>query len=169
VLSCDPRPHLLTELSSGAATHSSALDLASLSRWAPALPCVPWLRALPPREESSGAATCFSAPNLASLPRWAPALPRGLGLASSRGELRCCHIPHGSQWAMDHRNKEGSSCPRHVAGLTCIQSSIVCYRDACKACRHAATVRFNSVMQAQLTTPIHGYSVIRPDRMAPQR
>jgi hypothetical protein len=45
-------PHLLAELSSGAAKCSSALDLASLLRWVPMLPCVPWLRALsPPRGE----------------------------------------------------------------------------------------------------------------------
>jgi hypothetical protein len=72
-----PGPRLLTELSSGAATCSLAPDLASLSMWAPALPHIPWLRALPPREESSDAATCSSAPDLASLSRWAPALPRG--------------------------------------------------------------------------------------------
>jgi hypothetical protein len=40
------RPRLLAELSSGAATRSSAPDLASLPRWALALPRVPWLRAL---------------------------------------------------------------------------------------------------------------------------
>jgi hypothetical protein len=43
-----PEPHLLAELSSGAATCSSAPDLTSLPRWAPALPRVPWLRALSP-------------------------------------------------------------------------------------------------------------------------
>jgi hypothetical protein len=141
-------PRLLAELSSGAATRSSAPDLAFLPRWAPALPHVPWLRILPPREESSGAATCSSAPdlaflprwapalsrvpwlwalpsreecssavtcssapNLASLPRWAPTLPRGPGLASPRGELRCCHVPHDPQWAVDHTNKEGLPAP----------------------------------------------------------
>jgi hypothetical protein len=36
-------PHLLDELSSGTATCSSAPDLASLPRWAPALPRVRWL------------------------------------------------------------------------------------------------------------------------------
>jgi hypothetical protein len=88
-----PGPHLLAELSSGAATCSSTSNLASLLRWAPALSCVPWLRALPPQEESSGVATCFSAPNLTFLPRWVSALPRGPGLACPSGELRCCHIP----------------------------------------------------------------------------
>jgi hypothetical protein len=115
-----PEPCLLTELSSGAATCSSTPDLASLPRWAPALPRVPWLRALPPREESSGAAMCSTALDLASLPRWAPALPRGPDLASPRGEFRCCHVPHGPQRAVDHRNKERPSCPRHVAGFACI-------------------------------------------------
>jgi hypothetical protein len=146
------------DVSSGAATHSSALDLASLSRWALALPRVPWLRALPPRDVSSGAAMCSSALDLASLPRWAPALPRGPGLATPRGELRCCHVPHGPQQAVNHRNKKGPSCPRHVAGLTCIQSMVACYQGACKACGHTATVRFNRATQTQLTTPGHGYS-----------
>jgi hypothetical protein len=114
-------PRLIAELSLSAITCSSASDLTSLSRWAPALPRVLWLRVLPPREESSGAVTCSSAPDLISLPRW-------------------------------------SSCPRHAAGLTCVQSTVTCYRGACKACGHAATVRFNSAMQSELTTPVHGYS-----------
>jgi hypothetical protein len=153
-----PGSHLLAELSSGAATCSSAPDLASLPLWALALSYVSWLRALPPREESSDTTTCSSASDLASLPRWAPALPRGPGLASLRGELRCCHVPHGPQRVVDHKNKEGPSCPRHTAGLACVQSTVGCYRDACKACGHAATVWFNSATQAQLTTPGHGYS-----------
>jgi hypothetical protein len=157
-MSCGPGPRLLAELRSGATTCSSARDLASLLRWAPALPHVPWLWALPPREESSGAATCSSAPDLASLPRWAPAMSRGPGLASPRGELWCYHVPHGPQPAVDHRNKERSSCPRHAAGLACVQSMVVCYRGDYKACGQAATVRFNSVAQAQLTTPGRGYS-----------
>jgi hypothetical protein len=71
-----PGPHLLAELSSGAATCSSASDLTCQPRLASALPRVPWPQALPPREESSGAATC----------------PMALSSASSRGELRCCHV-----------------------------------------------------------------------------
>jgi hypothetical protein len=146
VLPRGPGPHLLVEMSSGVATHSSAPDLASVPRWAPALPRVPWLRALPPREESSDAGMCSSALDLISLPRWALTLPRGPGLASLRGELRCCHVPHDPQRTMEHRNKEGPSCPRHAAGLACVQSTITCYRGAYKACGHAATVRFNSAM-----------------------
>jgi hypothetical protein len=153
-----PRPCLLAELSSSAATRSSAPDLTSLPRWAPTLPRIPWLRTLPPREESSGATTCSSAPDLTSLPRWAPVLPCGPDLASLRGELRCFHVPHGPQRAIDHMNKEGSSCPRHAAGLACVQSTVACYRGACKACRQAATVRFNRATQAQWTTSKHGYS-----------
>jgi hypothetical protein len=153
-----PGPRLLAELSSDAATRTSAPDLASLSRWAPTLPRVLWHRALPPREESSSAATCSSALDLGSLLRWASALPRGPGIASSRGGLRCCHIPHSSQRAVDHMNKERPSCPRHAAGLTCVQSTIACYRGTCKACGHAATVRFNSATQAELTTPGHDYN-----------
>jgi hypothetical protein len=139
-----PGHHLLAELSSGAATRSSAPDLASLSRWAPALPRVTWLRALPSREESSGAATCSSAPDLASLLRWAPTLSRGISLASPRGELQCCHVPHGPQRAVDHRNKEGPSCPRHTARLACVQSTVTCYQGTYKVCGQVATVQFNS-------------------------
>jgi hypothetical protein len=157
-VSCGPGPRLLAELSSDAATCSSALDLASLPRWAPALPRVPWLRALPPQEESSDAAKCSSAPDLASLLRWAPVLQRGPGLTSPRGELRCCHIPHDPQRAVDHRNKERPSCHMHAAGLTCVQSTVACYRGACKACGQAVTVRFNNATQNQLITPGHGYS-----------
>jgi hypothetical protein len=157
-VSLSSEPCLLAEVSSGAATCSSALGIASLPRWAPTLPHVPWLWALPPREESFGVAMCSSTPDLTSLLRWAPTLPRGPGLASPRGELRCCHVPHGPQRAVEHRNKEMSSYPRHAAGLTCVQSMVACYRSACKACEHATTVWFNNAVQAQLTTPGHGYS-----------
>jgi hypothetical protein len=144
-------PHLLAELSFDATTHSSA------PVGSDAATC-PMALALPPREKSSGAATCSSSLDLASLPMWALALPRGPGLTSPRGELRCCHIPHGPQQAVDHRNKEGPSCPRYAAGLACVQSTVVCYRGACKVCGQAATVRFNSATLSQLTTPEHGYS-----------
>jgi hypothetical protein len=62
------------------------------------------------------------------------------------------------QRAVDHRNKEGPSCLRHAVGLVCVQSTVACYRGVCKACGQAATVRFNSATQSQLTTPGHGYS-----------
>jgi hypothetical protein len=153
-----PGPHLLAGVSSGAATRSSASDLASVLRWALSRSHVTWLRALPPRDDSSGAAMCSSAPDLASLPRWPPALPHGPDLTSPRGKLRCYHVPHGPQRAVDHKNKEGLSCPRHVAGLACVQSTVVCYRGICKACGYVATVRFNSATQSQLITPGHGYS-----------
>jgi hypothetical protein len=69
-----PGPHLLAELSSDAATCSSAPGLASLLRWAPTLPRVPWL----------------------SLPeRRAPALPHVSHLPTSppcQGGLRSCHV-----------------------------------------------------------------------------
>jgi hypothetical protein len=90
------------------------------ARWAPTLPRVPCLSALPHREESSGATTYSSAPDLASLPRWASMLPRGPNLASPRGELRCCHVPHGHQRVVDHRNKERPNCLRHTTELTCV-------------------------------------------------
>jgi hypothetical protein len=154
-----PGPYLLAELSSGAATCSSAPYLTSLLRWAPALPRVPWLWALPPREESSGAATCSSAPDLASLPRWAPVLPRVTWLRAlppreeSSDAATCSSAPDLAslpRWAR--------MCLKHAAGLTCVQSTITCYRGACKACGHTVTVRFNSATHAQLTTPRHDYS-----------
>jgi hypothetical protein len=107
---------------------------------------VPWLWVLPLREESSDAATCSSALDLTSPLRWTSTLPRDPDIASSRGELRCCHVPHGAQRAVNHRNKERASCPKHAAELACVQSTVLCYRGACKVCGHAATVRFNSVM-----------------------
>jgi hypothetical protein len=62
------------------------------------------------------------------------------------------------QRVVDHRNKERPSCPRHAAGLICVQSMAACYRGVYKACEYAAIVQFNSATQAQLTTPGHGYS-----------
>jgi hypothetical protein len=62
------------------------------------------------------------------------------------------------QRAVDHRNKEGSSCPRHAAGLACVQSTVACYRGAYKACGQAATICFNRATQAQMTTPEPGYN-----------
>jgi hypothetical protein len=43
------------------------------------------------------------------------------GSASLREELRCCYVPHAPQRAVDHRNKERSSCPRHTARFICFQ------------------------------------------------
>jgi hypothetical protein len=57
---------------------------------------------------------------------WLRALP------SLRGELRCCHVPHGTQRAVDHRNKERPSCPRHAARLACFQGLLYAFA------RHAA-------------------------------
>jgi hypothetical protein len=136
---------------------SSVLGLAFLSRWALVLSCVTWLLTLSSRE-NFGAVTCYSVPDLTSLPRWAPTLSRGLGLTSLSGELRCCHVSHGLQRAVCYMNKERSSCLRHVAGLAYVQSTITCYRDSCKACGQAVTVRFNNATQAQLITPAYGYS-----------
>jgi hypothetical protein len=62
-VSRDPVPRPLAELSSGAAICSSAPDLTSLPRWAPALSRVPWLQALPPREVGSGTAMYPTAPS----------------------------------------------------------------------------------------------------------
>jgi hypothetical protein len=104
---CSSKPHLPAEVGSNAATCPVASDLASLSRWAPALPRVPQHRTSPPcrgghrhynmshgprprllAKVSSDIATCPLASDLASLPRWAPALPRvpWLRALSPRGE-----------------------------------------------------------------------------------
>jgi hypothetical protein len=157
-VSRDPGPHLLAEVSSGAATCFSAPDLAS------------------PAEVGSGAATCPMALGSAS-PRGelrrchvflssGPRLPAEVG--SGTATWPWPHLPERratvlsrtprSQRAVDHMNKEMPSCPRHMAGLACVQSTVACYRGTCKVCKHAATVRFNSTTHAQLTTYEHSYS-----------
>jgi hypothetical protein len=62
-VSRDFGPHLIAEESSDVATCPSAPDLASLLRWAPMVPRVPWLQALLPRGESSSATTSLMAPS----------------------------------------------------------------------------------------------------------
>jgi hypothetical protein len=132
------------EESSGAAMCSSTPDLASLPRWAPVLP-----RGLGPRLPKRRASALPCVPQLRTSPPY-------------QGGLWRCHVSHGSglclperrapvlprtpqpQRAVDHRNKERSSCPRHAAGLACFQSTLACYRGACKTCGQTATVRFNS-------------------------
>jgi hypothetical protein len=75
-----------------------------------------------PDKVSSGAITCPMTP----------------GFASSRGELRCCHVPHGPQQAVDHKSKEMPSCPRHVARLACFQGLL------CAFVRHATDGPLNT-------------------------
>jgi hypothetical protein len=113
-----------------AATYAVVSDHTSLQRWAPAPLCVPRPRTSPPcceelrrchvflsfgprfpAEMGSGAFTCPMAP----------------GSASPRGEFRCYHISHGLQQAMDHRNKERLTCPRHTGRLACFQGMFVRY------------------------------------------
>jgi hypothetical protein len=84
-----------------------------------------------PDEVSSGAAT----------------YPMALGSASLRGKLRCCHVSHGPRQAVDHRNKEMLSCPRHARALLRRLQDM-----------HATTMRLYSATSAQLTTPGHDYS-----------
>jgi hypothetical protein len=75
-----------------------------------------------PAQGSSGAATCrlgSSTRLLAQGSSGAATYPKTSGSVSPRGELRCCHIPHHPQRAVDHRNKERLSCPSHVASLAC--------------------------------------------------
>jgi hypothetical protein len=119
-------------------SHGSGLCLPE--RRAPALPRVPQLRTSPPCR--GGLRRCHVA----------------TGHASPRGELRCCHVPHGPQRTMEHMNKERHNCLRHAARLSCVQSMALCYRGACKACGHVAIVWFNSATQSQLTTSGHNYS-----------
>jgi hypothetical protein len=159
-----------------ATTQAVALDHTSLHRWAPALPHVPQLRASPPCRGGFWRCHVSHGFGLCLPERRAPALPRVSQLQTlppCRGGLRRCHVvrprlperrapvlPHTSrpQRVVDHRNKRRPSCPRHAAGLACVQSTVACYRGACKACGQTATTRFNSATQAQLTTPGHCYS-----------
>jgi hypothetical protein len=156
--SCSFGPHLPTEVSSDAATCFSAPDLASLSRWVPALPHVPLLQAMPPRDESFGVATCSSILDLTSLSMWAWALPRGPGLASPRGKLRCCHVPHGPSGLLTTRIKKALAASGMQLGSHVSKAWSRVTKAAAKACGHAATVQFNSATHAQLTTPRHRYS-----------
>jgi hypothetical protein len=96
---CSFEPHLPVEVGSNATACPAAPDLASLLRWAPALPRVPQLWNWPPwwgelwcchvsrspeprllTEVNSDAAKYPSSPDLASLLRWTPALSRVLWL-----------------------------------------------------------------------------------------
>jgi hypothetical protein len=59
------------------------------------------------------------------------------------GRLWCCHValtlppreessgavmyPTAPQRAVNHKNKEMPSCPRHAARLACVQSIVACY------------------------------------------
>jgi hypothetical protein len=75
-----------------------------------------------PSQGSSGAATCrlgSSTRLLAQGSSGAATCPKASASVSPRRELRCCHIPHDPQRAVDHRNKERLSCPSHVASLAC--------------------------------------------------
>jgi hypothetical protein len=124
-----------------AATYPAASNLTSLSRWAPILPHVPRPRTLPPyrgglrrchmslssgphlpNEVGFGAAMCLMAP----------------GSAFLRGELRCCHMSHGPQRAVDYKNKK-DCCTRHAARLACFQGTLTRYRGACKTCGPTAS------------------------------
>jgi hypothetical protein len=108
-----------------------------------------------PTEVGSGATTCPAAPYLTSLLRWAPTLPCVPQLRSSlpcRGGLRHFHLSHGSgiflpkgrapmlpcvprpQWAVDHRNKERLSCPRHATRLACFRGKYVHYQGKTSSC-----------------------------------
>jgi hypothetical protein len=73
-------------------------------------------------EMCSGATTCPAAPDLASLLRWAPALlrvPRLWTLPPWRGEVRCCHMSHGSRLCLPER---GAPVLPHVSRLRALPS-----------------------------------------------
>jgi hypothetical protein len=138
---CSFGPHLPAEVDSGATTCPAASDLASLLRRASTLPRVSQLRTSLPCwgglwrfHVSHGSGLCFSEGRAPVLPR----LPRPPA-------------------AMDHRNKERLSYPRHAARLTCFQGMFVRYRSACKTCM---LLQCDSTVQppTQLTTPGHGYN-----------
>jgi hypothetical protein len=84
-MSRGPGPHLLAELSSGAATCSSTLDLTFMLRWAPVLPRVPEAR-LPERR----------APVLPCVPQLRTSPPY-------RGGLWHCYMSHGSGLCLPKR------------------------------------------------------------------
>jgi hypothetical protein len=97
-------PHLPVKVGSDATMCPVAPDLASLSRWAPMLPCVPQLHTSPPRcdglwcchmarcsgphlpiKESFSTATCPTVPDTASLWGRVLALPHVSWLSVYRG------------------------------------------------------------------------------------
>jgi hypothetical protein len=87
-MSSGPKPRLPTKVGPDAATCPMAPDLVL------------------PAKVGSGAAMCPMTSDLASWLRWAPVLPRVLWLRTvppSQGGSRCCHMSHGSQWAMGLR------------------------------------------------------------------
>jgi hypothetical protein len=117
-VSYSPGPHLPTEVGSGAATWSMALDLASLPSWALVLPCVPWPWTSPPcrgrlwrchvtygsgsrlpTEGGSGAVMCLTA----------------------LGEPRASRIKNG------------------ITALGTQLGALTHYQGVCKMCRHAGS------------------------------
>jgi hypothetical protein len=131
------------------ATCCVAPNLASLPRWAPALPHVLQLRTSPPcwgglrcchvsngleprlpAQEGSSADTCPVAPGLTSLSRRAPTLPRVPQLRtppSCGGGLWRCHVSHNFLWV------GASSIKKGLASLAMRLGSRVP-----KACSHAS-------------------------------
>jgi hypothetical protein len=164
-ISCSFGPHLPAEVGFDATTCPTTPDLASLLRWASALPRVPQLRTLPPW--------------------W--------------GELRCCHVSHGSGLCIPERGApvlsrvpqlgalpswEGSfgasTCLTAPGGLwstgikeclvtlVCFQGTLVRYRSACKTCR---PLQCGSIMQRRPTWSLLDMAAVMiwPDRTAPRR
>jgi hypothetical protein len=105
-------PRFLAELSSSAAMCSSGSDLASLSRWAPTLPRVSWLQALPPREESSGAATYSITPS----GLWTTGIKKGLAApgtqVGSHASKTCSRITETPARRVDKTLQFGSIVQR---------------------------------------------------------
>jgi hypothetical protein len=121
----DSRPHLPIEVGSCTATCWSVLDLASLLRRAPTLPCIPWLWTPPP---CKGGLRRYYVP-YASGPR----LPTG----EVSGATTCLAVLHGPP---DIGMKKGTpACFRGT--LSCFKGAHACFHgmhtravQACKAC-----------------------------------
>jgi hypothetical protein len=140
-VSCGPRPCLCAEVGSGTSMCLVAPDLASLLRCAPALPRVPQLRT--------------SLPCRGGLRRFH--MSHGSGLCLPEGESSGATTSLRLLQAVENRNKERLSCPRHAAKLACFQGTLACYQGVYKTCGHVTIVWFNSATPAQLTTHGHGY------------
>jgi hypothetical protein len=91
-------------------------------------------------EVSSSAATC----------------PTAQGSAFLRGELRCCHVSHGSGGLWTTGIKKGLA----VLGTQLGSRGFKAHSCVTKAPANvqATTMRPYSAVSVQLTTPVHGYS-----------
>jgi hypothetical protein len=109
-------------VSSCTVTCPSAPDFTSLPRWAPALPCVPWLRALPPRLGSSGAATCPTPPSglwTTGIKRSFTALKMQLGSHVSKVRSHVTEVPARHANRQCHHNLQDMQTCRYSVAQQC--------------------------------------------------